>query len=203
MRTLHRRGLVALLAFRFWLWTSHSRFAQLLREEAGTAGDVKLAYAASSNLTVTNLNSLASSATHVAGWESGAIDNTTNLYTDYRVSVKITVAAASLSAGEIRVWLVAPLDDSTWPDVFDGTESAETVTDTEVRDAICRIGAVSATDTTNSRVYYLDVPSVANAFGGHLPKKFVIFITQSTGQTLAASGNQVTITGSYLTVAQS
>lgn len=162
--------------------------------------DVKIAYAASSNLTVTSLNSLASSATHVAGWESAANDNTTNLHLDYRVSVKITVASAGLSAGQIRVYLVAPLDDTTWPDVFDGTESAETVTDTEIRDAICRLGAVTDTDTTASRVYYLDVPSVAAVFNGHLPNKFLLFITQSTGAALAATGNQVTVTSHYETV---
>ena len=164
-------------------------------------GDVKTTYAASSNLTVTNLHSIATSSTWVAGWESGLIDNTSNLYLDYRVTAKITVAAASLSAGEIRMYLVGMLDDSTWPDVFDGTESVETITDTEMRDAICRLGAVSATDTTNSDVYYLDCPSVSAVFGGNVPAKFVIFITHSTGQNLAASGNQVTVKGSYLNVA--
>lgn len=167
------------------------------------AGDVKLAYAASSNLTVTALNGLAASSTHVAGWESDAIDNTTNLYTDYRISAKITVESAGLSAGEIRLYLVGPLDDSTWPDVFDGTASAETVTDTEIRDAICRLGTATVTDTTASRVYYLDVPSVAAVFGSNLPKKFVIFITQSTGTTIETTGNQVTVVGSYANVAQS
>ena len=53
------------------------------------AGDVKLAYAASANQTVTNLHSLASSQTWVAGWESGLIDNTTNLYEDYRVTAML------------------------------------------------------------------------------------------------------------------
>lgn len=164
-------------------------------------GDIQLQYAASSNLTVTNLNSVASSATWLAGWESALIDNTSNLYLDYRVTAKITVAAASLTAGEIRMYLVGMLDDSTWPDVFDGTESTETVTDTEMRDAICRPAAWTATDTTNSDVYYLECPSVAAVFGGNLPAKFVIFITQSTAQNLAASGNQVTIKGSFAKVA--
>ena len=165
------------------------------------SGDIKLAYAASANQTVTALNGLAASSTHVAGWESGAIDNTTNLYEDYRVTAKITVESAGVTAGEIRIYLVAPLDDTTWPDVFDGTESTETVTDTEIRDAICKLGAVTVNDTTASRVYYLEVPSVAAVFGGNLPKKFVIFITQSTGTTLETSGNQVTVVGSYHTVA--
>lgn len=160
-------------------------------------GDVKVAYAASSNLTVTNLHSVATSSTWVAGWESGAIDNTSNLYEDYRLTAKITVAAASLTAGEIRMYVVGMLDDSTWPDVFDGTESTETITDTEMRDAICKLAAVSQTDTTNSDVYFLDCPSVAAVFVGNMPAKFVVFITHSTGQNLAASGNQVTIKGSY------
>ena len=169
------------------------------------AGDIKRSYAASTALTQTNLDGLATSAGHTTGWESDAIDNTTNLYLDYRVAAKIQVESAGLAAGQIRVYLVGPLDDSTWPDVFDGTESAETVTDTEVRDAICRLGAVTDTDTTASRTYYLEVPSVAAVFNGNLPKKFVVFITQSTGTTLETTGdpNQVYVTGVYETVAQS
>jgi len=167
------------------------------------SGDIKRVYAASSNLTVTNLNGLASSAGHVAGWESDAIDNTSNLYDDYRVTAKITAESSGLSAGEIRMWLVGMLDDSTWPDVFDGTESAETVTDTEIRDAICRLAlpGITQTDTTASRVYYLECTSVKKIFGGNMPAKFLIFITQSTGTTLETSGNQVTIKGSYYNVA--
>jgi hypothetical protein len=170
------------------------------------AGDIKAVYAASSNQTVTNLNSLAASQTFVAGWESGAIDNTTNLYLDYRITAKITVGASSLQAGQIRLYLVGPLDDSTWPDVFDGTESTETITDTEMRDAICKLGAVSDTDTGVSDVYYLDCPSARAVFNGLLPKKFVIFITHNAHTTtvaIAASGNQVTVTGYYENVAQS
>ncbi len=162
--------------------------------------DIKLAYPASSNLTVTNLNGAAASATHVAGWESAAIDNTSNLYLDYRITAKITVESTGVTAGEIKMWLVGMLDDSNWPDVFDGTESEpETVTDTEVRDAICHLATVAINDTTVSQVYYLDCPSAAAVFRGNLPAKFVVFITQNTGTTLETTGNQVTVKGSYLT----
>lgn len=162
---------------------------------------IKLAYAASSDLTVTNLHSVASSATWVAGWESGAVDNTTNLYLDYLVSAKISVGN-SATAGQIRVYIVGQLDDSTWPDVFDGTESTETITDTEIRDAICRLGAVSDVDADGGTddVYYLGPFSVAALFGGVCPAKFVVFITHSSGVNLAASGNQVTTKGVYATV---
>ena len=169
------------------------------------AGDIKIAYAASSALTQTNLDGLASSSTHVAGWESDAIDNSTNKYLDYRINAKIQVESAGLGAGEIRLYLVAEMEDASWPDVFDGTESAETVTDTEIRDAVCQLAAVAITDTTASRVYYLMVPSVAAIFGGTVPRKFVVFITQSTGTTLETTGdpNQVYVAGVYQTVALS
>lgn len=186
----------------FWLQVSRSLSA-LIFEQAGAAGDIKKAYGASSALTQTNLDGLAASATWVAGWESEAIDNSTNLYTDYSINAKIQVESTGLAAGEIRMYLVAELEDASWPDVFDGTESAETVTDTEIRDAICRMAAFTVTDTTASRVYYLNCPSVAAVFDGNCPRKFVVFITQSTGTTLETTGdpNQVYVKGSYRTVA--
>lgn len=169
------------------------------------AGDVKIQYAASTAFTQTNLDGLASSSTHVAGWESNAVDNSSNLYVDYLITGVLQVESTGLAAGEIRVYIVAELNDTTWPDVFDGTESAETVTDTEVRDAICKLGAVVATDTTASRNYYFGPFSVASLFGGVCPRKFVVFITQSTGTTLETTGdpNNVYHKGVYHNVAQS
>lgn len=170
------------------------------------AGDVKVAYAASSNLTVTNLHGVASSSTHVNGWESGEIDNTTNKYVDYLVMAKFTVESTGLSAGEIRLWCVPTLDDTpTYPGGFDGTESTETapLDDENGTRAGAVLLKVIATDTTASQVYYMHAVSVAAAFGGHCPAKFVLFVTQSTGTTLETTGNQVTIKGLYYTVAQS
>lgn len=161
-------------------------------------------YAASSNLTVTNLHSLASSQSWIAGWESALIDNTSNKYLDYLVSGKFTVASSNNQAGEIRIHVVAMLDDSTWPDVFDGTESTETVTDTEMYDAICKLGATCVVDNTAGDVYYSAPFSVASLFGGVCPAKFVIFVSQNATTTttagLAASGNQITTKGVYLNV---
>lgn len=165
--------------------------------------DIKFVYGASSNLTVTNLHSLPSSSTHVTGWESGEIDNSSGKYLDYLVSAKITVAAASLSAGEIRLWCVPRLDDSNYPGGFDGTESTETtpLDDENGTNAGAVLLKSVATDTTNSQVYYFAAVSVAAAFGGVCPEKFVLFITQSTAQNLAASGNQVSTKSVHLSVA--
>jgi len=161
-----------------------------------STGDILRKYGSSSNLTVTALQSLAASATWVAGWESALIDNSSAGYDDFAITAKIIVGAAP-TAGEVRMYLVAMLDDSTWPDVFDGTESVETITSTGIRDAICKFAASIATDATASRSYYLHCPSAKLAFGGSLPAKFIVFITHSTVQALAAAGQQVTVKGSY------
>lgn len=162
--------------------------------------DLKIAYAASSNLTVTNLHSVASSASWIAGWESALIDNTANLYVDYLVSAKLALGNAA-TAGQIRAYIVPMLDDSAWPDVIDGTESVETWTTTTIRDAATRLAAAVDTraDPGTDDVYFLSPFSVAALFGGVCPAKFVIFIAHSTGVNLAASGNQVTTKGVYYT----
>lgn len=169
------------------------------------AGDVKFAYRASQNLTVTAVDGLAASSTHVSGAEIGPIDNSTNKDLDVLVSAKFTVESSGLSAGEIRLWVVPMLDDGAWPGGFDGTASAET---TPLDDAGGTMAGavllkVISTDTTASQVYYMHKVSVASAFGGICPDKFMLFVTQSTGTTLETSGNQVTYQSVYLTVAQS
>jgi hypothetical protein len=167
--------------------------------------DVKLAYGASANLTVTNLHSLAASSTFVGGWESDAIDNTSNKYLDYLVSAKFTMTSSNNQAGEIRIYVAAMLDDSTWPDVLDGTESTETFPDTEERDAACVLARSLAVDTSTGAIIYCAPFSVAALFGGICPAKFVVFVTgngaTSTNAQFAASGNQVTYKGVYQTVA--
>jgi len=177
---------------------------RLLLDERGAVGDIKMVYAAASTLTQTNLDGIASSATWVAGWGSATIDNSSSLHQDYAIGASIMV-----ESGEIRMYLVAELNDSAYPDCLsagtEGTEGTVTFTDTEIRDAVARLAARTATDTTASRVYTLQCPSVKKVFGGTCPRKFFIVITQSTGAALESTGdpNQVYVKGVYYTVAQS
>lgn len=168
-------------------------------------GDIKMVYPAAASQTVTNLHSLAASSTFLGGWESGLIDNTTNLYLDYRVTAHLVTHASNRQAGTLRIYLFGMLDDSTWPDVMDGTESTETWTDTEELESACILAAVATVDNTASATYDLQIPSVAAAFGGNLPAKFGIFIAgdaaTATNAQLASSGSTVVIKGSYQNVA--
>lgn len=164
---------------------------------------IKNSYRASSDLTI-SLASLASSATWVAGRESTAYDNSTNLDVDVRLSGKITVGTTPTTNTQIIVWVVPEIKDSTWPDVMDGTDSAETWTNVEMRDAVARIAAViNVVSTTSDLAYPFDCGSVAALFGGILPAKFVVFVAHNTGVALnATAGNHViTVTGLAKTVA--
>jgi hypothetical protein len=163
--------------------------------------DLKLAYGTASDVTIT-LASLATDANLLTGRESAAIDNTSLLVLDYLVSGKITAGTSPTAAKSIEVWAVGSWDGTNWPDVFDGTDSAETITSADIKSSVCRFVAAMATANTSDRVYHFGPVSLAAAFGGVLPPKVVLFITQSTGVALnSTSGNhQIRLQPVYQTV---
>lgn len=164
--------------------------------------NIKIEYAASSALTIT-LASLGTSATWVAGRESTEVDNTSNKYLDYLLAGKITTGTSPTDAREIRIYVVGLIEDSTYPDVFDGTDSAETVTSVQIRDSCMRLATVIATNNTSDRTYWFAPVSIAALFGGAMPKKFVVFVTHSTGVNLNSTGGNhaIYVTPVYETIA--
>lgn len=133
------------------------------------------------------LASLASSTTLTAGQESNLVDNSVALSLDYLVSGKVTTGT-SPAIGTIEVWCIAELDDTTWPDVFDGTDSNETVTTRDILiGAALPVWSIIA-DATSNRTYYMPKTSIAGLFGGVCPRKFVLFLTQNTTVNLNATG---------------
>lgn len=168
------------------------------------AGDVKLVYPAASDVTIT-LASLATDANKLTGVESDAVVNTTNLYTDYLISGKITTGTSPTASKSIEVWAVASWDGTSWPDVFDGTGSAETITDATIKPLICRLIASMGTIATSNITYHFAAVSIARLFDGVVPPKFVVFVTHDTGVNLnsTAGNHQVRIQPVYLNVAAS
>jgi hypothetical protein len=140
--------------------------------------DIKLAYQADQALT-NAIESLGTSATWVAGYESTWVDNATNLYVDYLFSGKVTVGTTPTASTEIRIYVVTSLvDGTTYPDVFDGTTSAETVTSEGIRDGFAKLAVTMRCDSTTSDV---------------CPREFCLFTTHNTGVNLnATGGNQIT-----------
>jgi hypothetical protein len=150
--------------------------------------DLKLSYPAASDLTIT-LASLGSDTNLLTGRESATIDNSTNLYLDYLISGKITAGTSPTASRSIEVWAVGSWDGTNWPDVFDGTESAETITSADIKASVCRFVAAMATANTSDRTYHFGPVSLAAAFGGTLPPKFVLFVTHSTGVNLNSTAD--------------
>lgn len=163
--------------------------------------DIKLAYGAASDATIT-LASLGSDTNLLAGRESSEIVNTSTLALDYLVSGKITAGTSPTASRSIEVWAVGSWDGTNWPDVFDGTDSAETITSADIKASVCRLLAAMATANTSDRTYHFGPVSVAAAFGGVVPPKFVVFVTHSTGVNLNSTGSnhQIRIQPVYETV---
>lgn len=164
--------------------------------------DIKLAYGTAADATIT-LASLASDTNLLAGRESAEIVNTSTLALDYLVSGKITAGTSPTAARSIEVWVVGSWDGTTWPDVFDGTDSAETITSADIKASVCRLLSAMATANTSDRTYHFGPVSVAAAFGGVVPPKFVLFVVHNTGVNLnsTAGNHQIRLQPVYETVA--
>lgn len=161
--------------------------------------DLKSKYAPAATITIT-LASLATSATRVVGRESTAVDNSTNLYLDALVSGKITTGTTP-TGGQIDIWVYGSHDEvPTYMDVLDGTDSAETFADENSRNSAMRLGAVIVPDTTSDQTYWVAPFSVAQLFGGVMPRFWGLFVAHSTGVNLnATAGNhELKFTGIHL-----
>ncbi len=168
--------------------------------------DVKTAYGASAAPTMT-LASLAASSTLLAGRESSAIDNgAANKYLDYLVAGHFKTAASNAAVGAINVTVVAAEDDTpTWQNVFDGTDSTETVSLQSVYDQICKVLASITTTATDALTWPFGLTSVAGLYGGNVPDQFVFFVSHSaetsTNAWSATEGDHsIKYTPVYLTV---
>lgn len=157
--------------------------------------DIKTKYPSTSSVAVTiSLASLASGAAGVftAGQESTAVDNTTNLDVDHLVSGKIRVGSGTVTASRsINVYAYAPISITsgtpTYPDVLDGTDSAETFTSANVMNSSVQWVATITVDATSSRDYFFAPVSIASLFGGQLPPFWGLFVAHDTGTGLSTT----------------
>lgn len=126
---------------------------------------------------------------------STAVDNTTNLFLDALVVVKIKTNAAGTSAsGYISVYAYATADGgTTYTDGVSGTDGASTLTSPPNVILIGRVAAVA-----NATTYVGGPFSVAAGFGGVLPDHWGIVVENKTGATLDASVGSSWYQGVYL-----
>jgi hypothetical protein len=146
---------------------------------------IQPAYSPSFAVTIT-LAALPTSATLLVGRESALIDNSVSLYLDYLLAGRITVGTSPV-AGSIEIHVVGMVDDTLWPDVFDGVESAETLLNADIKNAVCRPVISLVTATTSNQAYDFSPVSIAGLFNNIIPRKFSLFVTHNTGVNLNAT----------------
>ena len=158
--------------------------------------NVLIKYGSKTTLTCA-VASLASDTNLLAGIESSVIDNTTDGFTDIIVSGKLTTGT-NPTAGRIEVWAIA-WDGANWPDVFDGTSTGETITSSDIKNAICKNIASMSTNNTSDRTYHFSGVSLRGAFGGCLPSKIVLFPVHNTVAALnsTAANHELSYVGEY------
>lgn len=152
----------------------------------------KIAYGSSTAITCT-FASLASSSS--AGRGSAAVDNSSNLFDDALVTVAVKTSASALANDKaVYVYVYGSEDGSVYNGSSaeaEGTDAAVTLdSPTNLRGPI--VIACPASSTT-----YRVVFSVAQFFGGILPKKWGLVVQNNTGQALdgTEANHQKTYTG--------
>jgi hypothetical protein len=149
----------------------------------------KPVYASGAAVTIT-LASLAESNDWTAGRQSSEIDNTTNLYDDLLVSGKITTGTTPTVSTQINIYVAAwDAQANAYPDTITGAgDAAKTITSANVLAAGLKVLKTILIDSTSNRTYYFSNEPVAALFGGNLPQKIVIFVSQNTDANLHATG---------------
>lgn len=166
------------------------------------------AFGTATTMTVTNLNSLATSAT--AGWRSAAIDNTSNLYLDYLIQVQLAAVNTAPANSKAFLLFVSALVDGSGsayattgatsggaPNGSEGTLTFPDFTSNPVN-----IPLLGVIPYVGQNTAIISTPfSVKAAFNGIIPPKFCLGLINHSGMTIAASSNVVTYLGVYNTVA--
>jgi hypothetical protein len=147
-------------------------------------------YAGFNALTFTALASLATSSTFVAGAEPQApTSNNTSLFSDAKASGIIFVGTTPTINTAIQIYVFEALDATpTWPDVFDGTDSVETLTSVGVGAGFLKLGAVLNVDSTTSDRGYPFAFTIERLFG-YLPRDVSFFVTHNTGVNLKSASH--------------
>lgn len=174
-------------------WFEQAGFAGLMTHNA----DVKKAEQSLQTMTVTNLHSLASSAT--AGWQSAVVDNTSNLYIDAQLMIVLDFAnTAPANSKAAFLFAYGGEESGTYTNPCSGSEGTLTLVDITANDqCLPQIGRIPY--TTQDEVAESAPMSVRRGFG-FLPSYWGVALINHSGAALAASANTVKYRGLYFTV---
>lgn len=144
------------------------------------------------SMTVTNLNSLASS--NVNGWESDKVSNLTSKAIDYKIFVKLTMSNTA-PANEKSVYVyVCPFyyDGTNWFASSQGTTTLPTGTQgTTTIASPNNLRLLGALNYTTQNMVLQDNFLLSTAFGDRMPDGFSIIVINYTGSAVSASSNVI------------
>lgn len=161
------------------------------------ANDIDSKYDDVFSLTIT-LASLANDSTNLlAGRESTAIDNGTNVYPDVHISGRITTGTSPTSSNTIEVWAYGSLNDTpntvAYPGGVTGSDAAITFASMNVKRAAVRPVWRFTVDSTSNRSYDFTDVSLARLFNG-VPRHWGIVVINGSGAALnSTAGNHFII----------
>ncbi len=148
------------------------------------------------------LASLASDTNLLAGRQSTAISNASNLFKDYFVGGKITTGTSPTGGKSIEVWCYAAVNDTPlYPDAMTGTDGDVSATARYILAASARLVASMTTCNANNVAHWFGPVSLASLFGGYIPPAFGLFVVHNSGVNLNATGSNhaLYLTGVYET----
>ena len=132
-----------------------------------------MAYGTATSFTIT-LASLVSAAAR----QSTEIDNTSNLYTDVMIEVKVKTAAATTASAHVNVYAFANVNDLR----SGGAGASDAAITLQSPPNVTLLGAIST--PTASSTYTSKGFQLGAAFGGAIPAKWGIVVENQTGQAL-------------------
>lgn len=149
-----------------------------------------IAYGSYTAITVTNLQSLASSAT--VGWQSGRISNVSTKAIDYNIFVKLTTANTAPANDKLMYVYISPAmstdGGTTWLQTDQGTGTLPT--GAEGASTIASPNSLKLLGTlpyTTQQMVCQNHFSLSNAVGMSMPEGFSIIIINYSGAALSTS----------------
>lgn len=156
--------------------------------------NIKTAYGTSNQAITCTLTSLANGSRR----QSAAVDNTSNLFLDALVALKLkSGSSGTSSAGRADVYAYGTVDGGTdYSDGATGSDAAITLTGPPNMRLIGTVNMVA-----NSTTYVAGPFSVAQAFGGVLPDHWGIVVDNESGSAFDGTVASAFYQGVYGTVA--
>lgn len=143
---------------------------------------IKPLYGSETVLTTTNLQSLGNSAT--AGWQSGAVDNSSALALGELIRVHIKLVAGSPGSDKsVYVYIYESEDGTNYDDNATGTEGTLTRRDPTNMKLLGTISTPDSGALTYKKTFRYEPPI--------MPLKWGIYINNFSGLALDSSGNVV------------